>query len=145
MKILHRAKELSTNEWVHGLFTGTSEFIVISDTPRLAIIDPDTVCVFIGKYCTETKQPIFTKDIVKDYKGDTYHVVFDDFYCLFKLRSSMVYLNARAISGGLKVVGNLLDDKFIEPCPSNEVTSRTPTSESSQRRSNKEALRGIGL
>ena len=145
MKILHRAKEIKTNQWVYGLFTGTNEFIVIGNTPRLAIIDTDTICVFIGKYCLDSKQPIFTKDIVKDYKGNIYHIEFDDFDCSFKMKSSMVYSSAKPINGNLSLIGNTIDDKFEEPESRLEPPSKTPTSQSSQRRSTKNALRGLGL
>ena len=145
MKILHRAKEIKTNQWVYGLFTGTNEFIVIGGTPRLATVDTNTICVFIGKYCIESKQPIFTKDIVKDYKGDLSHIEFDDFDCSFKMKSSMVYSGSRSVSGNLTIIGNIIDDKFEEPESKKEATSRTPTSESLHRRSTKESLRGMGL
>lgn len=146
MEILHRAKEIATQEWVHGFFTGTNEFLVVGDSePRIAIIDMDTVCVYTGKNCVETGNPIFDKDIVKDYRGSVYHVIYDDFHGAFRLRTSLVYSSSRDMPGSLVMVGNIVDNDFQEPYSTKEPTSRTPSSDSWARKCHKEALRGIGL
>lgn len=57
----------------------------------------------------------------------------------------MIYGGAKSINSKLEVIGNIHENEFPEPKPKNEKTSKTPSSESSQRRSTREAQRGIGL
>lgn len=147
MKILHRAKEKTTNNWVHGFYTGCQDFLAIEEgEPRIANIFDGTVGIFIGKNCSKTNVPIFTGDIVKDYQSNTYVVVFDEYTCSYRLRSSLIYSGSRPIDGTLTIIGNTLDNDFIEPEDrEKDKPSITPTSQSSQSRSHKNALRGMGL
>lgn len=147
MKILHRAKEAKTRNWVYGLYAGSDDFIVINEeVPRTAKIHPETLCVYTGKDCADTKKPIFTNQIVKDYNDDLYVVFYDSYTCSFRLRSSLIYSSSKEINGNLRIVGNIFDNEFIEPEQrAREATSRTPTSESFNKRNLKESLRGIGL
>lgn len=105
---------------------------------------PETVGQFTGKKCKITGDRIFTGDIVKDYQGGIYHVVYDTHYAAFMLRSSLIYSGAQRMEGNYEKVGNIFDDTFTEPEPKGiEPPSKTPSSDSFTRRNQKESLRGI--
>lgn len=149
------------NGWVYGFYgilgddTDLEKHVIMVSTldsniqiDRFYFTDieviPETVGQFTGKKCKITGDRIFTGDIVKDYQGGIYHVVYDTHYAAFMIRSSLIYSGAQRMEGNYEKAGNIFDDTFTEPEPKGiEPPSKTPSSDSFTRRNQKESLRGI--
>ncbi|WP_262246970.1 YopX family protein [Parapedobacter soli] len=143
-EILFRGKRTTNGQLVEGFYIERHNIKEILTQSGTVPVIPATVGQYTGKNCTVTGEKIFTHDIVRDYRGDTYHVVYDAHYAAFMLKSSLTYSGSRRMEGSYERVGNIFDDPFIEPEPQGrEQPSRTPSSESFSRRNQKEAMKGL--
>lgn len=141
---LFRGKRATDGQLVEGFYIERHNIKEILTPSGTVPVIPETVGQYTGKKCTATGDRIFTHDIVKDYRGDTFHVVYDAHYAAFMLRSSLTYAGSKRMEGSYEKVGNIFDDPFIEPEPQGrEQPPKTRSSESFTRRNQKEAMKGL--
>ena len=77
--------------------------------------------------------------IVKEY----YFVEYDDFYCAFRLRSSVLYKGSREFKGGCEIIGCITDFDFKEPNKKHHNITSTYSNWSNK--ISKEVLKQLGL
>lgn len=82
---------------------------------------------------------LFFDGLVKEY----YFVEWDDYFCAFKLRSSVIYGGRKEFKNGGEIVGCILDYELKEPAQESHNT--TTTYQKWSNKINKEILKSMGI